>query len=358
MSIDIEKAKKLNDLISLKFKKRHKIVLDPDDRSQYEENSDEDIIYDKGEWNIPEEFNSYIQELSADDQLTTEDKILKVFEKVCTDYIYDDNLISYIKKVDDDVFYVPKWYGQEVDEEWEKNRETHNRRVCFELSRYLTKALTELLKNNDDYNICIYWNEDLTHYITGLTCDDYSITLDTDDFFNIKDLTRLKTGLTAEGINILEDKDDKFKKALDRFNEGRSKYSTERMDNDIKELGEEENPIEENEDITYLKKALEILTKKYDLDSQGIFEYMKELVDIKFSYEREKVWKRIEGETPESTRYVRCLVVNIDNEKIMIDGEDRTIRPLEEQELTEKKPLFVKNKELTPRGEHEYYDGR
>ena len=229
MSIDIEKAKKLNDLISLKFKKRHKIVLDPDDRSQYEENSDEDIIYDKGEWNIPEEFNSYIQELSADDQLTTEDKILKVFEKVCTDYIYDDNLISYIKKVDDDVFYVPKWYGQEVDEEWEKNRETHNRRVCFELSRYLTKALTELLKNNDDYNICIYWNEDLTHYITGLTCDDYSITLDTDDFFNIKDLTRLKTGLTAEGINILEDKDDKFKKALDRFNEGRSKYSTEKI---------------------------------------------------------------------------------------------------------------------------------
>lgn len=31
-------------------------------------------------------------------------RVLMIFEKICKDYVYDDNLISYIKKVDDDVF--------------------------------------------------------------------------------------------------------------------------------------------------------------------------------------------------------------------------------------------------------------
>ena len=42
-------------------------------------------------------------------------------KKICKDYVYDDNLISYIKKkIDEDVFSIPDWYGRDVDQEWEK----------------------------------------------------------------------------------------------------------------------------------------------------------------------------------------------------------------------------------------------
>ena len=216
MSINIEKIKKLNDLVSLYFRKKHIIVLNPEAKNNNIETLEDDIIYDNAKWKITDEFNEYINKLLKDDELSTEDKILVIFEKICKDYVYDDNLISYIKKIDDDKFSVPDWYGRDVDDEWEKNREGHNRRVCYELSRYLAKALTELLKNNDDFNICIHWNKDLTHYFVGLTCSEYTITLDLDDFSNIKDLTRIKTGLTANGITILEDTQNKFKNALNK----------------------------------------------------------------------------------------------------------------------------------------------
>ncbi len=52
----------------------------------------------------------------------------------------------------------------------------------------------------------------------GLTSDEYSLSIDLDDFFKIKDLTRVKTDLTLKGIEILEDKEGKFKQALEEFN--------------------------------------------------------------------------------------------------------------------------------------------
>ena len=137
-------------------------------------------------------------------------------DRDCYDYVYDDNLISYIQKVDDDIFSLPDWYGRNVDKEWEKNREKHNRRICFELSRYLVESLNELFKNDENYNSCILWNKNLTHYFVGLTSNEYSLAIDLDDFFRIKDLTRVKTGLTLEGITILEDDKDKFKNVLDK----------------------------------------------------------------------------------------------------------------------------------------------
>ena len=185
MSYNIEKIKELNNLISLSFLKKHIIVLDPEEKENYNKEIEKNIVYDAREWKIPEELQNFIEELSKDSQLNNEDKILKVYERICKEHIYDDNLISYIKKVDDDVFALPDWYGRDIDDEWEQNREKHNRRICFELSRYLAKALKELLKDNEDYETCIEWNKELTHYFVGLICEDYSVTLDTDDFFNI-----------------------------------------------------------------------------------------------------------------------------------------------------------------------------
>ena len=98
--------------------------------------------------------------------------------------------------------------------------------------------------------------------------------------------------------------------------------------------------------------------KKYKIDSQGIYEYMKEIVDTRLgSKDREKIWKKIEGETNESTRYIRCLVLNIENQKYLIDVEQGILRPFDEKEFEEKKTHFLPYKELS-RGNYDYYDGR
>ena len=87
---------------------------------------EEDIVYDKVPWKISEELQEHVNELTNNDEMNTEDKILDVFDFICKNYTYDDNLISYIRKIDDDTFTLPDWYGRDIDEEWEKNREGHN----------------------------------------------------------------------------------------------------------------------------------------------------------------------------------------------------------------------------------------
>lgn len=359
MNVNIEKIIKLNELVNIFFRNKHTIVLDPKLEKKYGKYLGEEIVYDKADWNMPSELKEYVKELSKNEELSKEEKILSVYEKLCHDYVYDDNLISYIQKIDDDIYSLPDWYGRDVDNEWEKNRENHNRRICFELSRYLVKSLDELFKDDKNCNTCILWNKNLIHYFVGLTSDDYSLAIDLDDFFKIKDLTRLKTGLTLEGITILEDDKHKFENALDKFNEGRDEFAIKRVENKIEETNEAEIEDEEKEkeEVVFLRKAVEIL-KEDELDSQGIFEYMKEIIDISIGKEnREKVWKKIDGKNRESTRYIRCVVVNIDDKKYLIDGEDAIVRPFDEKEFDKKRTKFVPNKELT-RGGFDYYDGK
>ena len=365
MSINIEKIKKLNDMVSVYFRRKHTIVLNPDEKDEQIENSDDEVVYDKIGWKITDEFNMYINQLSQNNELSTEDKIMQIYEKICKDYIYDDNLISYIKEVDEDIYSVPDWYGRDVDNEWEENRKKHNRRVCYELCRYLAKALKDLLKNEKDYDICIHWNKNLTHYIVGLTSDDYSITLDPDNFFNIKDLTRIKTELTAQGITILEDKTNKFSTALAKFNEGKDEFAINKIENQISTDKKvlDSNPEmqhdaqEEIDDIVFIQKALKILTEKYHLDSQGAFEFIKEIVDIRLgSVKRQKIWKKIEGETKESTRYIRCLLITIKNQKYLLDVDKCEFRLFDDQEFDEKRTSYIPYKELS-RGGFDYYDG-
>ena len=144
MSIDINKIKRLNDLATAAFRKKHIIVLNPEDKNKKENNTN--IIYDEIGWKIPEKIKPFLNELKNNDKISVEDKILQIYEKLCQEFIYDDNLLSYIQKIDDDSYALPDWYGRAIDQKWEKNRETHNRRVCYEVSRYLAKSLTELFK--------------------------------------------------------------------------------------------------------------------------------------------------------------------------------------------------------------------
>lgn len=362
MSINIAKFNKLNELVSLEFRRKHTIVLNPDKKEDIHE---EDIIYDKANWKITDELKKYVDELSQNNDLSIEDKILYIYEKICKDYVYDDNLISYIKKIDEDVFSIPDWYGRDVDQEWKKNRENHNRRICFELSRYLAKALDELLKENKDYDVCILWNKNITHYFVGLTSNEYTLALDVDDFFNIKDLTRVKADLTIEGIQILEDNKNKFKNALEKFNDGKNEYAIKKVEdkintNNVKSKEKFQNKDQaktEDDEVKFLAKAMQILSEEYKLDSQGMYEYMKEIVDIRIGSEgREKIWKKIEGNTNESTRYIRCLILDINNKKYLVDVENKEIREFDEKELEEKRTKFVPYKELS-RGGFDYYDG-
>ena len=358
MVTDVKKLRRFNDLLSKHSQRRHIIVLDPNGKYKNIEQPDEEVEYDKNEWKIPESISTWINELEKKSIFSTEEKILLLYQKLCKDYTYDDNLISYIRKSDDDTFLLPDWYGRDTDEKWEENRGQHNRRVCFELSRYLVTSLNELLKNKEGFHTCILWDKGLTHYYVALTCGEYSITLDTDDFTNIKDLTRLKTGLTAEGIKIWEDENGKFQKALEQFNKKRSEYSIDRISDDIK--SQEFEPEEESEDIMFLKNAIKVLIEKYDIDSQGIFEYMKEIVDIKHGPEkRKKVWKRIEGEDKKATRYIRCLTVNLDGKEYIIDGDKGILRPFDAKEFDKKDAEFFRfNNPNIGKDTIEHYDGR
>lgn len=366
MNVDIEKLIELNDKVSLSFRRKHIIVLDPKDEQKDEYDSNADVTYDKTEWKIPNNLNHLIEAVSESSYLNNEDKILMIFEKICKTYVYDDNLISYIQKIDDESYELPDWYGREVNQEWENNREQHNRRVCYEVSRYLAESLKEIFKDNNDYNVCILWDKGNTHYFVGLTCKDYSITLDTDDFNNIKDLTRLKTGLTAQGIVILDDEENKFKNALDKFNENKSEDSIMKIEDDIANNtmdlnsdaeNQQLNSSVESDNIIFIRNAIEILKEKYNIDSQGLFEYIKEIVDIKLGPEsRKKVWKKLEGHDGKATRYIRCLVLDINNQKYIIDVDKALLRPFDEKEFDEGNSDFVPYKDLLRDGE-EPYDG-
>lgn len=354
MNNNIEQINKLNDLVTTSFKRKHIIVLNPETKLENKDELDTNIIYDKIAWKIPDKIQPYINELSKNPQLSNEDKILSIYETLCREYIYDDNVLSYIQKVDDDLYTLPDWYGRDIGQEWEENREQHNRRVCYEVSRYLAKSLAELFKDNNDMNICILWDKGLTHYFVGLTSDEYSLTLDLDNFNDIKDMTRIKAGLTADGINILDDKEGIFKNKLDNFNENRCKNAVNKIKDDISnnenapQDKEKSNPNEESESIIFLRNAIEILKNKHNIDSQGIYEYMKEIVDITLGPElRKKVWKEIKphGDN-EQTRYIRCLILNIENQQYIIDVDEMSLCPFNEEEFKKEDREFIPYKEL------------
>ena len=171
--MNFTKVSRLSNFITRDLKRKITVILDPNPEKEYRmfgTAEDVSIGIDADNWVIPEKYRGFISELAQRTDLSNEEKILEVYKRLCEDYTYDDNVLSYIKRVDDDKFALPDWYGRDINEVWETNREEHNRRVCYEVSRYLAKSLTEIFKNNDDYDVCILWDKDLTHYFVGLTC--------------------------------------------------------------------------------------------------------------------------------------------------------------------------------------------
>lgn len=368
---------KLNELLTNNLRRKPTIILDPNPEQSHRisETADDIIVgIDADEWIIPDELKPFIIEV-AESEASDEEKILTVYQKLCEYYTYDDNVLSYIKKNEDDTFFLPDAYGRETNASWKENRQKHNRRNCFEVSRILAKCITEVMKisgNSKHYDICIIWDEANTHYFVGLACNNYYVSLDLDDFTQIKDLTRAKTELTLEGIKILEDPTDKFGKVIREINSDRARIAKDYMQEKIEtlDLNNMDNQKEKTEgddidsdDKLFLQYTIQILKEDYNLDSAGLYEYLKEIVDTKLGTKfRKKVWKEIENNPGKGKRYTRCLIVNIDDNSYIIDvtkdNPNEIFQQFDESELEKQESKIIPFKEMTRDWDKDPYDGR
>ena len=247
-----------------------------------------------------------VDSLKNNNKLTLEEKVLEVYKFICLNYIYDDNVLFFFKKRKDaegNTYYIAvDWYGRIIDKNWIEKRKNHNRRICYEFSRFFAKAINILIGNRDDIESFIIGLKDNTHYVTVISGEDYSAILDLDDFNKIKDLTRLKTGLTLDGIRILRDDKNILRNTIDKFNESRKQTLIEK--GNIKEK------------IEYFNKAINTI-KEYNLDSQGFNETMKKIIEDE-KIDTDRLWK-LEAESPEK-RYVRCIGFEYESKKYIVDS--------------------------------------
>lgn len=279
----------------------YKVVLEPST------NIKEDYVeLDCINWALEDTMVELVDSLKNNNKLTLEEKVLEVYKFICLNYIYDDNVLFFFKKRKDDegnTYYIAvDWYGRIIDKNWIEKRKTHNRRICYEFSRFFAKAINILIGNRDDIESFIIGLKDNTHYVTVISGEDYSAILDLDDFNKIKDLTRLKTGLTLDGIRILRDDKNILRNTIDKFNESRKQTLIEK--GNIKE------------EIEYFNKAINTI-KEYNLDSQGFNEIMKKIIEDE-KIDTDRLWK-LEAESPEK-RYVRCIGFEYESKKYIVDS--------------------------------------
>ena len=287
------------------------------------------IEYDTINWKLEGGLIELVEELRKNSILSFEEKILKIYEYICLNYIYDDNVLYFFKKDTtnpEDIKYIAvDWYGRIPSKEWIENRKKHNRRICYEFSRFYAKAINMLIEDSNTMEALMLGDTENLHYVTILIGKEYSLILDLDNFNSIKDLTRLKLGLTLEGINIIEDKSLKFTNTLESFNKNKPKELVE-IENAEKSYS---NPIE------YLYKIAEILNK-CKLDSQGFCEYARSLIEKK-GIKVSKLWKQVEN--AEEKRYARCLSFEYNNDTYLLDSIDQTLEKFEIAKLN--KNIFI-----------------
>mgnify|MGYP005846810487 FL=1 len=79
----------------------------------------------------------------------------------------------------------------------------------------------------------------------------------------------------------------------------------------------------------------------------GLYEYIKEIVDVTLGPEsRKKVWKEVKEQDDEQSRYIRCLILDIDGKKYIIDVGEMQIREFKEEELKGEDRTFIPYKDL------------
>lgn len=319
----------------------YKIVLEPGRTI-----NEEWIEYDKVKWEIEEPLQIVINELQKNTEISLEEKIFELYKYICLNYIYDANVLYFFKRDTsnpNNIKYIAvDWYGRIVGRDWIENRKKHNRRICYEFSRFYAKSINQLINESKNENLeaVIVGDKDNLHYVVGLTGKDYSVILDQDDFTNIKDLTRLKLNLTVKGIHILRDENNKFSKLIDDYNKDKL--------NELKEIEDAKNKYKEKDLIKYFNLAIEALNK-YNLDSQGFFEYMRFIIEDS-NIKIDKIWK-VDLNASEK-RHERCLYFDYKEKTYLLDSIDRTLTIVNINKLD--KSLFIFNPE---ENEYSYYGG-
>jgi len=320
------------------LKGEYKIILEPN-----RELTEDWIEYDQVKWELEDSIQNLVDKLVKDKSMELEDKILSIYNHICLNYVYDGNVLYFFRRDESDInnikYIAVDWYGRIVDEKWIENRKSHNRRICYEFSRFFAKAINEVIEPQDKLEAFMIGDKENLHYSVGLTGEEYSLILDLDDFNKLKDLTRLKLGLTIEGIKILRDNSGKFQKFIDKFNENKLKELTE-----VEEL----QKLKGKDNIKYFEEILKILNV-HNIDPQGIFEYMRIKIENE-KIEIEKIWKEVKGEVEK--RYARCLIFKFDVNTYLLDSVEKTLSIIDKEKLDKK--VFVFNPE---ENEYSYYGG-
>ena len=317
----------------------HKIILETNRKIK-----EDWVEYDQVKWELEESIQNEVKNLLNECSLNFEEKVLKIYEFICLNYIYDINVLYFFKKDASDInnikYIAVDWYGRIIDEKWKENRKKHNRRVCYEFARFYAKAINVLLAEREDCEAFMVGEKDNTHYVVGLTGKDYSVILDLDDFNSIKDLTRLKLGLTIKGIKIIRDDTGKFKNAVDAFNKNKK--------DELTEIEEAKQNYKDKDAIKYFNNVIEIL-KNYNIDSQGFCEYLRAIIENE-GIEVEKIWKEIKDDNEK--RYERCLIFEFDSKAYLLDSVNKTLNETNIEEID--RNIFIFNPE---ENEYSYYGG-
>lgn len=336
-----EYIKKFHDEVCKNLKGDYKIIL------EHGRSLQEDWIeYDQVKWEIEEPMQGLVDNLQKNTELNLEEKIFEIYKFICLNYIYDANILYFFRRDTSDPnnikYIAADWYGRIIDEAWVENRKKHNRRICYEFSRFYAKAINQLIGGREDLEAVIVGDKDNLHYVVGLTGKDYSIILDQDDFNSIKDLTRLKLNLTIKGIHILRDSKGKFTQLVNNYN--RDKLT------ELQEIEEARVNLKEKNLIEYFNVSIRALNK-YNIDSQGFFEYMRSLIESS-GLKIEKIWKVDTRLICTERRHERCLYFNYDNKTYLLDSIEKTLRVVNIDELNKK--IYIFNPE---ENEYFYYGG-
>ena len=301
------------------------------------------IEYDTVKWDMEDKVERIVDELIKNSSMTLEEKILKVYEFICLNYVYDANVLYFFKRDDSDpnnIKYIAvDWYGRIVGQDWIDKRKTHNRRICYEFSRMYAKAINTLIKE-DDIEAFMLGDKDNTHYVVGLTGKKYSVVLDQDDFNSVKDLTRLKMNLTIKGINNLRDEKGIFKDTLDLYNKNKL--------DELKEIEDAKNKYMQEDFIKFLNISIEEINK-YNINSKLFFEYIRKLIEQK-GIEIKKLWKEDTNNTEK--RYERCLYFEYNNDCFLLDSIEKTLSIQDIKNLNKNLFLFYNEKK-----DYKYYGG-
>ena len=92
--MNLNRLGKLNKLVTNDLKRKPTIILEPNSEQSYRISgtaNDLCIGIDTDDWVIPDELKSFINEL-GESNISDEEKILKIYQKLCEDYTYDDNV--------------------------------------------------------------------------------------------------------------------------------------------------------------------------------------------------------------------------------------------------------------------------